>query len=133
MLSGVSFRQVNDVCGRYITDEEAGRLTEMAVQKYSTDPAGKKDIDLYFSTLEYNNDHKTLNIDQMRSEQRKLQNEVPESLLLPFLHHVNDAYEMGKEVNQQTFTAEEYISLISATANGNFWNSRFSNVSIRMK
>ena len=57
-----------------------------------------------------------LNIDQMRSEQRKLQNEVPESLLLPFLHHVNDAYEMGKEVNQQTFTAEEYISLISATA-----------------
>lgn len=116
MLSGVSFRQVNDVCGRYITDEEAGRLTEMAVQKYSTDPGGKKDIDLYFSTLEYNNDHKTLNIDQMRSEQRKLQNEVPESLLLPFLHHVNDAYEMGKEVNQQTFTAEEYISLISATA-----------------
>lgn len=133
MLSGVSFRQVNDVCGRYITDEEAGRLTEMAVQKYSTDQEGKKDIDLYFSTLEYNNDHKTLNIDQMRSEQRKLQNEVPESLLLPFLHHVNDAYEMGQEVNQQTFTAEEYISLLSATANGNFWNSRFSNVSIRMK
>ena len=110
------FRQVNDVCGRYITDEEAGRLTEMAVQKYSADPRGKKDIDLYFSTMEYNNDRKTLNIDQMRSEQRKLQNEVPESLLLPFLHHVNDAYEMGKEINQLTFTAEEYISLLSATA-----------------
>lgn len=53
---------------------------------------------------------------QMRSEQRKLQNEVPDSLLLPFLHHVNDAYEMGKEVNRLTFTAEEYISLLSATA-----------------
>lgn len=53
---------------------------------------------------------------QMRSEQRKLQNEVPDSLLLPFLHHVNDAYDMGKEVNQLTFTAEEYISLLSATA-----------------
>lgn len=52
----------------------------------------------------------------MRSEQRKLQNEVPDSLLLPFLHHVNDAYEMGKEVNRLTFTAEEYISLLSATA-----------------
>lgn len=53
---------------------------------------------------------------QMRSEQRKLQNEVPDSLLLPFLHHVNDAYEMGKKVNWLTFTAEEYISLLSATA-----------------
>lgn len=53
---------------------------------------------------------------QMRSEQRKLQNEVPDNLLLPFLPHVNDAYEMGKEVNRLTFTAEEYISLLSATA-----------------
>ena len=110
------FRRVNDVCGRYITDDEAGRLTEMGVQKYTTDPKGKMDIDLYISTLEYNNDRLTLNIDQMRSEQRKLQNEVPDSLLLPFLHHVNDAYEMGKEVNRLTFTAEEYISLLSATA-----------------
>lgn len=88
----------------------------MGVQKYTTDPKGKMDIDLYISTLEYNNDRLTLNIDQMRSEQRKLQNEVPDSLLLPFLHHVNDAYEMGKEVNRLTFTAEEYISLLSATA-----------------
>lgn len=73
MLSGLSFRRVNDVCGRYITDDEAGRLTEMGVQKYTTDPKGKMDIDLYISTLEYNNDRLTLNIDQMRSEQRKLQ------------------------------------------------------------
>lgn len=60
-------------------------------------------------------------------------NEVPDNLLLPFLHHVNDAYEMGKEVNQLTFTAEEYISLLSATANGSFRNSGFTNVRIRMK
>ena len=71
---------------------------------------------------------------QMRSEQRKLQNEVPDSLLLPFLHHVNDAYEMGKEVNRLTFTAEENTSACSLLLpNGSFWNSGFTNVRIRMK
>ena len=45
------FRRVNHVCGQYISDEEAGRLTELALLHYPSDPRGQKDIDLYFSTL----------------------------------------------------------------------------------
>ena len=109
------FRRVNHVSGQNIDDEEAGRLTELAIQKYPLDNRGKKDIDLYFSTLKYNNDLNELDIEQMRSEQRKLQNEVPENLHLAFLHHVDDAHQLGMEVNHLSFTAEEYIQLISAT------------------
>ena len=76
-----------------ISDEEAERLTELGIQKYQTDPKGKADIDLYFSTLRYNNDRMALDIPQMRLAQRKLQDEVPTNLRLPFLYHVDDAYE----------------------------------------
>lgn len=109
------FRRVNDVCGRDITDEEAGRLTELGIQKYQTDPKGKADIDLYFSTLRYNNDRMALDIPQMRLAQRKLQDEVPTNLRLPFLHHVDDAYELGREVNHLEFSADDYAKLLAAT------------------
>ncbi len=109
------FRRVNHVCGQYISDEEAGRLTELALLHYPSDPRGQKDIDLYFSTLKYNNNRNTLDIEQMRAEQRKLQDEVPESLRLAFLHHVDDAHQLGVEVNKLQFSSEEYIQLLSAT------------------
>lgn len=109
------FRKVNHVSGQYVSDEEAGRLTELAIQRYPLDFRGKDDIDLYFSTLKFNNDKNALDISQLRSEQRKLQDEVPESLLLPFLHHVDDGYQLGMEVNHHQFTAEEFIQLLSAT------------------
>lgn len=109
------FRRVNHVSGQSMSDEEAGRLTELAVQKYPLDHRGKKDIDLYFSTLKYNNNQNALDIEQMRAEQRKLQDEVPESLRLAFLHHVDDAHQLGMEVNHLSFTAEEYVQLLSAT------------------
>ena len=109
------FRRVNHVCGQDISDEEAGRLTELAIQHYPSDPRGQKDIDLYFSTLEYNNNRNALDIEQMRSEQRKLQDEVPENLRLAFLHHVDDAHQLGMEVNHLNFTTEEFIQLLSAT------------------
>ena len=51
----------------------------------------------------------------MRAEQRKLQDEVPESLRLAFLHHVDDAHQLGVEVNKLQFSSEEYIQLLSAT------------------
>lgn len=110
------FRRVSDVCGQSISDEEAGRLTELAIQKYAIDRRGKADIDLYFSTLRYNNHQMSLSMEQMREEQRKLQSEVPEGLRLAFLHHVDDAYQLGMEINGQRFTSEEYVQLISATS-----------------
>lgn len=110
------FRRVCHKTEKPFTDEEAGRLTEFGIQNYPTDPKGKADIDLYFSTLEYNNDKQKLSIEQMRAEQRKLQHEVPEKLRLPFLQHVDDAYQLGVEVNHIDFSSEEYVKLLSATA-----------------
>lgn len=110
------FRRVNHKTGMPLTDEEAGRLTEFAIQQYPNDPKGQADLELYFSTLEYNNDKHELSIEQMRAEQRKLQNEVPDILRLPFLQHVDDSYQLGMEVNRINFTAEEYKRLLSATS-----------------
>lgn len=109
------FRRVNEVSGQTIQDEEAGRLTELAIQQYPSDPRGKNDIDLYFSTLKFNNDRNDLDIKQMRAEQRKLQDEVPENLRLAFLHHVDDAHQLGMEINSLKFTPEEFIQLVAAT------------------
>lgn len=109
------FRRVSEVSGQRMSDEEAGRLTEMGIHSYMQDSKGKEDIDRYFSTLEFNNNREPLTIEQLHKAQRLLQNEVPESLLLPFLHHSDNAYQLGIEVNHCNFTAEEYRQLLATT------------------
>lgn len=111
----IHFQRVSEICGQAITDEEAGRLTEMGIHSYMQDSKGKEDIDRYFSTLEFNNNREPLTIEQLHKAQRLLQKEVPESLLLPFLHHSDNAYQLGIEVNHCEFTADEYRQLLAAT------------------
>ena len=110
------FRRVTHRTGKRLSDEEMGWLTVSGVQGCLKDAKMKAELDLYFSTLEYNHDKGDLGEEEMREAQRELRHEVPQSVLLPYLHHVDDAYQMGVELNQCRFTAEECRQLLLTTA-----------------
>jgi len=110
------FRRASNCCGKIWSDDDWGRLTEAAVQNCMQDEKMKAELDLYFSTLEYNHDKGDLGEEEMRQAQHELRNEVPQSVLLPYLHHVDDAYQMGMELSKCRFTAAECRQLFLTTA-----------------
>lgn len=119
------FRRATNQSGKRFSDEEMGRLTELAVLNCTKDPKMQTELDLYFSTLEYNHDKGDLGEEEMRQAQHELRKEVPQSVLLPYLHHVDDAYQMGMELNQCRFTADECRQLFLTTAK---WQILKSNI-----
>ena len=110
------FRRATHCCGKRWSDEDWGCLTEAAVQNCTQDEKMSAELDLYFSTLEYNHDKGDLGEEEMREAQHELRKEVPQSVLLPYLHHVDDAYQMGIELSKCRFTAEECHQLLLTTA-----------------
>ena len=110
------FRRATHCCGKIWSDEDWGRLTEAGVQNCMQNEKMKAELDLYFSTLEYDHDKGALDEVDMREAQHELKKEVPQTVLLPFLHHMDDAYQMGIELSKCRFTADECRQLFLTTA-----------------
>lgn len=110
------FRRAAHCSGRVMEDEDWGRYTVAGVQGCLQDEKMREKLDLYFSTLEYNHGKGNLGEEEMRQAQRELQKEVPQSVLLPYLHHADDAYQMGVELSKCRFTADECSQLFLTTA-----------------
>ena len=110
------FRRVCNVTDRGMEPEEMGRLTELAVQKYIDEKPGCQRLDLYFSDLRYDNDGKPLDEECLLDARRQLKTGVPECFQLAFLHHADDARQLGKSLSGIFFSSEEYIALLDAVA-----------------
>ena len=87
----------------------------MTLQKYQEEPKGMMEIEKYFTTLEYDNNGKSLTINQYLAARKDLKNDVPENLRLCFMKYVKDTTQLGAALNHISFTPEEYLKLVSAT------------------
>lgn len=110
------FRRVCYVSNQSLGAEEMGRLMELAVLKYMNEEPGKQEIELYFSNLRYDNDGNPLGEGQLLSARRKLKEQVPKNLLLAFLNHADDARQLGAQLSEISFTADEFLPFLDATA-----------------
>ncbi len=110
------FRRVCNVTDSGMEPEERARLTELAVQKYMNEEPGCSQLDLYFSNLRYDNDGKPLDEEHLLDARRRLKASVPECFQLAFLHHADDARQLGMSISGIMFSAEDYIALLDAVA-----------------
>jgi len=110
------FRRVCHVTDRPLEAEEAFRLTESLVQKYMSDERGKHNLDLYQARLRYENDGKPLDVNQWLKARRELKSLVPPQFELAFLYYGDDTYKAGEELAKNSFTKEEFETLIDALA-----------------
>lgn len=109
------FRRVCHVVNTGMGTENAGRLMELAIQKYM-DEEGSEKLELYFSNLQYDNDGHTLSEEQLLQARRELKNIVPPCFQIPFLNHADDIRTLGTELAGIHFTVEEFKSLLEAMA-----------------
>lgn len=110
------FRRVCEVTNQDISHEEAGRLTELAVQKYINEEDSQKELELYFANLRYDNDNLPLNESQLLTARRALKDLVPEKLKLSFLKYAADLRQLGSDICDIDFTADEFLQLIGVEA-----------------
>ena len=110
------FQRMFQLTSQDMDADEAGRLTELAVQKYMSDTETRNKLDLYFANLQYDNDGKPLSLDQLLKARRELKDIVPESLKLPFLKNAGDNLLIGEQIRHLEYTAEEFMLLIEAEA-----------------
>lgn len=108
------FQKVCQITSHPINNEEAGRLTELAVQKFMTEEKTKNKLELYFANLQYDNDGKPLDEEQLLKARRELKNIVPESLQLAFLKNAGDTTLLGAAINKCRFTSDEFVELVEA-------------------
>lgn len=110
------FRRVCQVSNQGMSQEEAARLMEMGVQKYMNEGEGKRQLELYFSNLVYDNNGKPLNEQQLLDARKELKKLVPQNLKLAFLNYADDVRQLGAALVHLNFTADEYYTLQDATA-----------------
>lgn len=109
------FRKVSNFSLKSKNEEQTARIFEMTLQKYQEEPKGMMEIEKYFTTLEYDNNGKSLTINQYLAARKDLKNDVPENLRLCFMKYVKDTTQLGAALNHISFTPEEYLKLVSAT------------------
>ena len=110
------FQKMCQLTSQDFEAEDAGRMTEMAVQKYMSNEKTRAKLELYFANMQYDNDGKILSVDQLLAARRELKHIVPEKLLLPFMRNAGDNMLIGEEISHIDFTAEEFMLLIEAEA-----------------
>lgn len=109
------FRRVCHVTHTSMGAENAGRLMELAIQKYMSDEGNDK-LALYFSDLQYDNDGQPLDEEQLLQARRELKRIVPDCFQIPFLKHADDIQTIGMEIAGSHFSVEDFTSLLEAMA-----------------
>lgn len=77
--------------------DDIGRMLMASIQQYADDEEGSRELACYLEALRF--DHGgVLTIDVLKEARVALRQEVPQSLQLCFMRHINDIDEMGREL-----------------------------------
>lgn len=110
------FDRMVALCGTVMTEEEAGRLLLTSVSAYEESETGKKELERYQTALVFDNDGFTLNSTQLKEAQKKLRFEVPTSLQLCYMKHIDNMSNMGLELTHISHSDEDFQLLVAVLA-----------------
>lgn len=80
-----------------INPDDIGRMLMASIQQYAEDEEGGRELTSYLEALRF--DHGgVLTADVLREARVALRREVPQSLQLCFMRHINDIDEMGRDL-----------------------------------
>ena len=110
------FRRTSKLYGQEIEPKEMGRLLTAAIQNYAHSEEGSKELELFMAKLKYNSKNALLSVEAMQDAQKSLLNEVPDSLQLCYIKHVNDIDSLGQAISKEHFSNDDLEALVKVIA-----------------
>lgn len=110
------FRRTSKLCGQEIEPKEMGRLLTAAIQHYALSEEGSKELELLMAKLKYNSKNALLSVEEMQDAQKVLLNEVPDSLQLCYIKHINNIDSLGQAISKERFSNDDLAALVKVIA-----------------
>lgn len=109
------FKRVAELCTTTVTDEDAGRFLQDAIQRYTESDQGAAELARYREALSF--DHGgSLSLDNLAEARRLLRADVPQQLQLCFMRNIGNMEELAAGMAVTQFTTDEYLDFISVLA-----------------
>lgn len=120
------FKRVSRMDYQEIDAAEAERLLTQMIQAYADSEEGESELLRYEAVLRYDNDGRALSEEQLKAAQKALLNDVPKSLQLLYMQHVDDVNALAHGLTQIPCDEPELDSLIAVVAKWQLLSSRMA-------
>lgn len=109
-----------------IDSAEAERLLTQMIQAYADSEGGVSELQRFESVLRYRNDDNALSIDQLKAAQKALLDDVPESMQLLYMQHVDDVYALAHGLTKIPCDEAELDRFLAVVAKWQLLSSRMA-------
>lgn len=110
------FQRMEAQTHQEMTGEEAGRRMMQALRLYAESEAGSQALQLYQASLLFENGQHPLTAEQLRQAQCSLHKDVPESVRLCFINHIQDLNAMAVALSHTVASEADVLALVAAVA-----------------
>ncbi|MDO4216045.1 MAG: hypothetical protein Q4D12_09070 [Bacteroidales bacterium] len=110
------FQRCMDRCSHDLSGEQVERIFLEIIQQYAASEEGGQKLLTYRTRLEYDNDGQPLSLEQLRQAEKKLVQEVPESLQLSFMKNSQDPEKIVYDIIGHTLPKEDLQALTQVLA-----------------
>lgn len=118
------FRRTSKMCEQIIEPEEVGRLLTAATQNYALSEEGSKELELFWARLTYNCNKSQPTVDEIKAAQKALLDDVPHSLQLNFIKHLNDIDKLGRSLSEEQLNSNDVDELVKVMAKSQMLTQR---------
>lgn len=99
-----------------MTSKEAGRMLLNTIQQYRDSGIGREELERYRTTLLYDNDNEPLSLEQLKEARKALRREVPESLQMAFMKHIDDVVTLAQDIHNTSPSTEDFLAFVDVAA-----------------
>lgn len=120
------FQRVSRLDYLEIDAAEAERLLTAMIQAYADSEGGVSELQRFESVLRYRNDDNALSIEQLKAAQKALLDDVPESMQLLYMQHVDDVYALAHGLTKIPCDEAELDRFLAVVAKWQLLSSRMA-------